>query len=101
MPSERYEVELTSQASKDMTELRSYLLRVAAELLELRDHPRKGHPLAGTLRGVRSLEFSLPGGAYRAAYVVDDQRKLCSVFAVGPHENFYKLVERRYAGLRW
>ncbi len=100
MPGERYRVRLTSQATKDLIDLRTHLLDVAAEILELRDHPAKGHPLIGSLRGVRSLEFSLPGGAYRAAYVVNDDERVCRVFAIGPHENFYKLVERRFTALK-
>jgi hypothetical protein len=52
------------------------------------------------LLGARSLEFSLPGEAYRAAYIVLEEEQVCLVFQVGPHENFYKTAERRYAALR-
>jgi hypothetical protein len=51
------------------------------------------------LRGVRSLEFSLPGGEHRAAYYVLIDDRVCLVFAIGPHENFYRLAERRYEAL--
>jgi len=32
--------------------------------------------------------------------VVDEHDKTCIVFAVGPHENFYKLAERRFQALQ-
>lgn len=68
-------------------------------LARLETEPYRGHALAGSLRGVRSLEFSLPGGAYRAAYVVDSEARACIVFIVGPHEGFYQRAERRAAAL--
>lgn len=95
-----YTIEITKAAQDDLDELRTYQRKVLGALRSLRATPRKGHALAGRLKGVRALEFSLPGGAYRAAYVVDDERQLCLIFAVGPHENFYRLVERRYAAWR-
>jgi len=67
MPGKGYVLELNSQATKDVIELRSFLLRVIKELLTLEEDPSRGHTLAGALKGARSLEFSLPGGAYRAA----------------------------------
>jgi mRNA interferase RelE/StbE len=100
MSPERFEVQLTAQAEKDLKTLRPYLPKVMRALLALEQNPLKGHTLTGSLRGVRSLDFSLPGGAYRAAYfvVVDDH--VCLVFAIGPHENYYREAERRYEALR-
>ncbi len=46
------------------------------------------------------MEFSLPGGAFRAAYIVREAEKVCLVFLVGPHENFYEKAERRYRALK-
>lgn len=96
MADELYSVRLTRAAEKDFRDLRGYASRVITLLDELAREPRKGHALAGSLKGVRSLEFSLPGGAYRAAYVVDDEDRICRILAIGSHENFYRLVERRY-----
>ncbi len=83
----------------------------------LEDNPHAGHRLTGRLRGARALEFSMPGGEYRAAYVIikqepeeDDEvqegKQVCLVFMVGPHEGFYEKAERRIvalkrSGLRW
>ena len=41
------------------------------------------------------MEFSLKGVAYRTAYVVLEEEKVCLVFVVGPHEGFYQKAERR------
>lgn len=87
-------VELTRPALKDLKDLLHEMHRRARAALErLTENPSAGHTLTGSLRGVRSLEFSGPGGAYRAAYVVNDNR--CIVFMVGPHKGFYAKAERR------
>ena len=95
-----FTVELTRQAEKDLKKYRAHRARVIAELSSLEQTPFAGHTLAGSLRGVRSLEFSLPDGAHRAGYyvMVDDQ--VCLVFAIGPRENFYKEAQRRYDAIR-
>jgi len=54
---ERYRVELTRAAEKDLRDLRSYIGRVMRALAQLEGEPRKGHTLTGSLRGVRSLHF--------------------------------------------
>jgi len=99
MPTERYTVRLTPRAVRDVVDLQTYLVEVMEAIFSLRDAPQRGHTLTGSLKGARALEFSLPGGAYRAAYVVDDRIHICRVFAIGPHENFYELAQRRYAAL--
>jgi len=100
MPGDPYEVRLTRQAEKDLKALRSGTARATQALLTLEQDPERGHTLAGSLLGARSLEFSMAGGAYRAAYVVMEDQKRCVVFLVGPHEGFYKKAERRYEALK-
>jgi hypothetical protein len=74
--------------------------KAAQKIVELEDESYKGHTLEGSLKGGCSLEFSLPGVAYRAAYIVLEGERVCLVFIVCPHENFYEKAERRYHGLR-
>jgi len=100
MPSEHYEVRFTKQAEKDIADLRPWMDRVLKTLNALKQEPLKGHALRGSLAGVRSLEFSLPGGAQRAVYVVLDEEHVCLVFLVGAHEGIYEKAERRAEGLR-
>lgn len=95
-----YSVYPTPQAEKDIDRLGRWSERATIAILSLEENPYRGHALKGSLRGVRSLEFSLPGGEYRAAYVVLEAKQACLVFLVGPHEGFYKKAERRYAALR-
>lgn len=100
MPSDRTDVQLTLSAQKDLKKLRHDMERVARELRKLEDDPLCGHTLEGSLKGARSLEFSLRGGgAYRAVYVFHDQ-VVCIVFIIGAHENIYKKAESRYEALR-
>lgn len=93
-------VEFTAQAEKDVFRLRGLREKALRAILQLEQDPLKGHPLSGSLKGVRSLQFSLPGSAYRAAYVVQENGDVCLVFIVGPHENFYAKAERRYRSLK-
>jgi mRNA-degrading endonuclease RelE of RelBE toxin-antitoxin system len=101
MPSSRHEVEITSQAEKDLKRLRPWVDQAARAVLALEDDPYRGHTLTGSLKGARSLEFSLRAdGAYRAVYVVLEAERLCLDFLIGPHENIYEKAERRVAALR-
>lgn len=96
--SDRFEIELTRKAERDLDDLKQNRDKVVRKLDRLRDDPQSGHTLAGSLRGTRSLEFNLKGsGAYRAVYTIIDRERLCIVFVVGPHENIYRVAERRYA----
>src|SRR4029453_4968882 len=89
-PSDRFEVELTNQAEKDLRNLRPWVAEATRALLSLKSDPRRGHTLTGSLRGCRSLEFSLKGGgAYRAVYLVLESELVCLVFIIGPHESIY------------
>jgi len=101
MTSNRFTVQLTWEAEKDLKRLRSYTDRVTRAILKLEDDPLLGHPLTGSLKGTRSLEFSLPGsGVYRAIYAIGHDAHICLVIIIGPHENIYDRTERRVKVLR-
>ena len=92
-------VELTKAAERDLKALWKISEEVIEHLRILKNNPNKGHPLSGSLQGVRSLEFSLKGsGQYRAAYFYIIKDHKVTIFMVGPHENFYKQAQKR-AGL--
>lgn len=100
MPMGRFTVTLTRQAEKDLKDLRPWTDQATRALLVLEDDPQRGHRLSGSLRGSRSLEFSLRGsGAYRAVYVVLREERTCLVFLIGPHENIYERARRRLEAL--
>jgi len=65
--SRQYRVEVTPRALKDLDRLRDLRESAVRDLIDLEQDPYKGHPLSGCLRGVRALEMSLGGVAYRAA----------------------------------
>jgi hypothetical protein len=58
-----YDLRLTRNAEEDLLVLRNLTAQAAIELLALKQDPLKGHPLQGSLRGTRSLDFSLNGVA--------------------------------------
>jgi mRNA-degrading endonuclease RelE of RelBE toxin-antitoxin system len=96
MESERFAVEFTSQAERDLKSLRGQAEVALRSILRLEENPELGHSLTGKLKGARALEFNLKrSGAYRALYVVHPIDKVCTVFIIGPHENIYAKAERR------
>ena len=95
-----FELHLTKSAEKDLTKLRVLAGVAVREILALKQNPYLGHQLKGSLLGVRSLEFSLKGVAYRAAYIVREDEKTCLVFIVAPHEGFYQKAARRAKTLK-
>jgi mRNA-degrading endonuclease RelE of RelBE toxin-antitoxin system len=96
---ERYRVELTSAAQKDLKGFRHAASSVLNAIAQLEVEPERGHHLAGDLSGVRSLDITVQGsGAFRAAYEVDELERICRVVAIGPRENFYDRLRRRLNG---
>src|SRR5438876_8754905 len=87
-------------AEDDLDALGSLAEKATNAVFRLTQNPRRGRTKVGVLRGVRALEFSMPGGQYRAAYVVQESHHRCVVFMIGPHENFYREAERRYRLLK-
>ena len=96
----KFSVHITRTVEDDLKDLEPYQEQVIRELLVLERDPFKGHALKGTLWGLRSLEFSLPGGACRAVYAVKKKERVCLIVIVGYHENFYRRAERRIKALR-
>ena len=94
MTTAKYRVELLPVAQKDLASLRPWGAKVLELLTELETNPFKGEPLAGSLKGSRSLKFNLQGsGAYRAAYVITGQT--CVVYYIGTRENACAEIARR------
>jgi mRNA-degrading endonuclease RelE of RelBE toxin-antitoxin system len=93
-----WKVELTRSAQRDLKRFRGEAFRrTIQELDRLGTDPMLGQPLTGSMLGVRSLHFSLPGsGQHRAAYLCLTDEQVCLVFAVGSRENFYREAERRW-----
>lgn len=101
MRSEPYALDFTKAALKDLKTLRHNAKPTMRALERLREDPAAGHTLAGVLQGARSLEFTVRGsGAFRAIYKIIDERHVCLIMLVGPHENIYKEAERRIKALR-
>ncbi len=59
----------------------------------LRD-PLSGEPKVRALRGVRVVKFKVGPLLLLLAYQFDEKRNLIEVLDVGPHENFYRDLQR-------
>jgi mRNA-degrading endonuclease RelE of RelBE toxin-antitoxin system len=85
---------LTSAALKDLAKLDKPAATKAKEALKhLSSNPKAGHTLEGSLKGALAVVFKVMRTDYRITYTID--RGDIIVFAIGSHENFYKLAARR------
>ncbi|RZD18762.1 MAG: hypothetical protein EVG15_04040 [Candidatus Acididesulfobacter diazotrophicus] len=90
-----YDVLFTANAEKDLLSLKKLKESALDKIMDLKQNPLKGHMLKGSLNGVRALKFSIKGVAYRAAYIVIEEDRVCLVFMIGPHEGFYEKAQGR------
>lgn len=95
-----YGIEFTQQAKKNIRDLGQNAGRALKAINGLREDPLKGKPLKDSLRGLRSVDFSGPGGQYRAAYYIHEDDTVCVVLVVGPRERFYDLARRRWEAFK-
>ena len=56
--------------------------------------PLAGEPKVGALKGVRVVKFKVGAQQLQLAYQFDAPRNTIEVLDVGPHENFYRELQR-------
>ena len=56
--------------------------------------PLSGEPKVGALKGVRVVKFKVGSQQLLLAYQFDAKRNAIEVLDVGPHENFYREVQK-------
>ncbi len=61
--------------------------------------PLSGEPKTGALKGVRVVKFKVSQLQLLLAYQFDPKRNVMEVLDVGPHENFYRELQK-YLGTR-
>jgi len=69
-------------------------LGVDDEVRKLIADPLLGEPKAGALRGVRVVKFKVGPQQLLLAYQFDAKRNVVELLDVGPHENFYRDLQR-------
>jgi hypothetical protein len=61
--------------------------------------PLSGEPKTGALQGVRVVKFKVSQLQLLLAYQFDPKRNVVEALDVGPHENFYRELQK-YLGTR-
>ena len=56
--------------------------------------PLSGEPKTGALKGVRVIKFKVGPQQLLLAYQFDAKRNMIEVLDVGPHENFYRELQK-------
>lgn len=69
-------------------------LLVDDDVRDLMHDPSSGEPKAGALRGVRVVKFKVVTQQLLLAYQFDAKRNVIEVLDVGPHENFYRELQK-------
>ena len=57
-------------------------------------NPLIGEPKVGALKGVRVYKFMHHNLEYLVAYQLETRKRVIQFLAVGPHENFYRDLQR-------
>ena len=57
-------------------------------------NPLIGEPKVGVLKGVRVYKFTHQDLQYLVAYQLETRKRAIQFLAVGPHENFYRDLQR-------
>jgi len=65
-----------------------------AQVKAILDDPFIGEPKVGALRGVRVVKFKVGPQQYLLAYRFFSRPNVVEVIDVGPHENFYRGLQR-------
>ena len=69
-------------------------LAVDEAVKSLLSDPLTGEPKAGALKGVRVVKFKVSTQQLLLAYQLDAKRNVIEVLDVGPHENFYRELQK-------
>jgi len=56
--------------------------------------PIVGEPKVGALKGVRDVKFKIQTLQLLLAYQFDAKRNVIEVLDIGPHENFYRELQK-------
>ena len=56
--------------------------------------PLSGEPKVGALKGVKVIKFKVGPQQLLLAYQFDTKRNIVEVLDVGPHENFYRELQK-------
>lgn len=56
--------------------------------------PLAGEPKSGALKGVRVVKFKVGAQQLLLAYQFDEKRNVIEILDVGPHENFYRDLQK-------
>lgn len=101
LPEHRWEIVVHRIARKDFKPFRHVLGDLEAKISILETRPDAGEELQGSLKGVRSLKFSLKGiGECRVAYYKLSSDRICLLFLIATRENFYAEATRRVEAVR-
>jgi len=95
-----YRYVFTEPAGKDLYAFRRnarLLIRLLHEVIPavLADPRKAGEPKRGDLAAVFASGFHDQGTAYRLIYTIDDNRRLVTFIAFGPHDTAYAHAKRR------
>ena len=84
-----------SSFAKTVKKLRANAKRdLDSAIKELMKNPMAGDLKKGDLSNVRVYKFKMVNQLTLLAYMYDEDNKIITLIAIGPHENFYRDLKR-------
>ncbi|SIR60464.1 type II toxin-antitoxin system RelE family toxin [Halanaerobium kushneri] len=91
-----YSIEIIKSVKDDLKSLKHQKEKAIKKIITLENNPiEKSKSLSGTLKGLRSFNFSLNDGQYRAIFKILEDNKICLMIIIGSRQNIYLEAKRR------
>ena len=92
-----YQIVITPSAKRSLKKLPIYIRQEIIQATKvLETNPYAGEKLAGVLSFLYSLHFKTHNVGYRAAYTIDQGKKLIIIHFAHSRENFYQKLRRLF-----
>ncbi len=97
-----YSIEALPKVNHLKRKLNPKLQRVInTEVDKILFEPYAGERKTGDLKGVFVHKFRYQELLFLIAYTIDEKAKVITIFAIGPHENFYRDLKRYLTSIRF
>jgi addiction module RelE/StbE family toxin len=92
-----YELVIPTAVAKDVKRFDAPLQRALRDdhFLRLKENPRRGEPLHGSLKGIWSYHFRFGSTQYRIAYEISDEANQVQLVMIGKRGDFHEALVRR------
>ncbi|ADQ14059.1 type II toxin-antitoxin system RelE family toxin [Halanaerobium hydrogeniformans] len=96
-----YSIEIIHLIKNDLKKLKHQKEDAINQIISLENNPvKKSKSLSGILKGLRSFQFTLADGQYRAIFKILEDNKVYLLIIIGSRQNIYLEAKRRVKSLK-